>query len=245
MLEASVGLVADLVDSERRDDLVRVRGLVGGELHLDTDDPLVEEFRRPRIQRRKGADDSGLALRDDEIGSGDNEHRRADDRQPKVSEDRRQVQTRHSLTSWFDKLTMTDFSRAVILSLSKDDAAEPLSLHRPAFDGHCGLPHGFGQVGWAWQVRAMSSEEAPNSIATAASPIMLPTSGPIMCTPRTRSVLASASTFTKPSVVALTLARAFAVNGNLPTLYSMPAASAPLPWHRRSRLRGTCRRPRG
>src|ERR1700685_322704 len=73
-------------------------------------------------------------------------------------------------------------------------------------------------VGWAWQVRAMSSDEAPNSMAMAASPIMLPASGPRMCTPSTLSVLASARIFTKPSVVRFTLARALAVKGNLPTL---------------------------
>src|SRR5215813_8030116 len=74
------------------------------------------------------------------------------------------------------------------------------------------------RVGWAWQVRAMSSAAAPNSIATAASAIMLPASGPRMWTPRTRSVLASARIFTKPSVCRLTLARPLAVNGNLPAL---------------------------
>src|SRR5262249_31382652 len=74
------------------------------------------------------------------------------------------------------------------------------------------------KVGCAWQVRAMSSADAPNSMAMAASPIMLPASGPRICTPSTRSVLASAKIFTKPSVVRLTLARALAVNGNFPTL---------------------------
>src|SRR5262245_34161964 len=79
-------------------------------------------------------------------------------------------------------------------------------------------------VGWAWQVRAMSSAAAPNSIATAASAIMLPASGPMMWTPSTRSVLASARIFTKPSVCRLTLARPLAVNGNFPALKATPAA---------------------
>ncbi len=73
-------------------------------------------------------------------------------------------------------------------------------------------------VGCAWLVRAMSSEEAENSIASDASPIMLPTSGPIMWTPSTRSVLASAMIFTNPSVVRFDFARAFAVNGKLADL---------------------------
>src|SRR5215210_4332437 len=46
-------------------------------------------------------------------------------------------------------------------------------------------------VGWAWQVRAMSSDDAPNSIATAHSMTRLPASGPTMWTPSTRSVVAS------------------------------------------------------
>ncbi len=73
-----------------------------------------------------------------------------------------------------------------------------------------------GRVGWAWQVRAMSSEEAPNSIASAASAIIVPASGPMICTPSTRSVAASASTLTKPSVSAFVRARALAENGNFP-----------------------------
>jgi hypothetical protein len=33
------------------------------------------------------------------------------------------------------------------------------------------------RVGWGWQVRATSSEEAENSMATQYSPIISPTSG--------------------------------------------------------------------
>ena len=55
-------------------------------------------------------------------------------------------------------------------------------------------------VGWAWQVRAMSSLLAPNSMATAASAIRSPARGPRMCTPSTRSVFASARILTRPSV---------------------------------------------
>ena len=58
----------------------------------------------------------------------------------------------------------------------------------------------------------MSSALAPNSIATAASAIRSPARGPMMCTPSTRSVFASARIFTRPSVVAQR-ARA-AVGGN-------------------------------
>src|SRR6266478_3779990 len=74
------------------------------------------------------------------------------------------------------------------------------------------------RVGWAWQVRARSSAEPPNSIRMAASWIISPASRPTMCTPSTRSVFASARTFTNPSVVWLTLDRPLAVKGNLPTV---------------------------
>ena len=73
-------------------------------------------------------------------------------------------------------------------------------------------------VGWGWQLRARSSEDAPNSIASAASAIIVPASAPMMCTPSRRSVAASASTLTKPSVWPVQRARAFAENGNLPAL---------------------------
>src|SRR5215813_13840756 len=75
-----------------------------------------------------------------------------------------------------------------------------------------------GSVGCAWQVRAISSAAAPNSMATAASAIMLPASGHRIWTPSTRSLLASASILTKPSVSRLTLARGLAEKGNFPTL---------------------------
>src|SRR5205085_4344035 len=48
------------------------------------------------------------------------------------------------------------------------------------------------RVGWAWQARATSSLLAPNSIALAHSAIRSPACGPMMWTPRMRSVLASA-----------------------------------------------------
>src|SRR3546814_4726056 len=45
-----------------------------------------------------------------------------------------------------------------------------------------------------------------------------------MCTPNTSSVSASASTFTKPSVSPLALARPLALNGKEPVLYLCPSA---------------------
>src|SRR5690606_1804853 len=83
------------------------------------------------------------------------------------------------------------------------------------------------RVGCGWQVRATSSLAALNSIATQYSAIISPTCGPIMWAPRISSVLASASTFTKPSVSWLTLARLLAANGNLRTLDWRPSAFSP------------------
>src|SRR5690349_14512877 len=53
--------------------------------------------------------------------------------------------------------------------------------------------------GCAWQMRAMSSAEAPNSMATTASAISSLARLPIACTPRMRSVRASARILMNPS----------------------------------------------
>src|SRR6185369_12098199 len=53
--------------------------------------------------------------------------------------------------------------------------------------------------GCAWQMRAMSSEEAPNSIATTASAMSSLARLPMACTPRMRSLAASARILMKPS----------------------------------------------
>ena len=65
----------------------------------------------------------------------------------------------------------------------------------------------------------MSSELAPNSIATPISAINSPAWGPIICAPNTLSVISSAKIFTKPYVSSMALALELAINENLPTLY--------------------------
>lgn len=70
----------------------------------------------------------------------------------------------------------------------------------------------------------MSSHEAPYSMAKPASAIISPALGPMMWTPRTLWVSASAMNLTKPSVSMFVLALELATNGNLPVLYLMPAA---------------------
>ena len=61
------------------------------------------------------------------------------------------------------------------------------------------------KVGWAWQVRAISSALAPNSIATPISAINSPAWGPIICAPNTLSVCSSARILTKPSASSIAL----------------------------------------
>jgi hypothetical protein len=56
------------------------------------------------------------------------------------------------------------------------------------------------------------------SIAMAISAISVPASGPMIWAPSSLSVLASASSFTKPSMSPIARARPLAVNGNFPTL---------------------------
>jgi hypothetical protein len=65
-------------------------------------------------------------------------------------------------------------------------------------------------------MRAMSSDDAPNSIAITPSAISSEASGPMMCMPSTRSVAASATIFTKPLVSPNARARPLAANGNDP-----------------------------
>ena len=81
VLQAIVGAVHDLVDGEGRDPTVGVGLLIGGQFGLDLDDPLLEQFLGPRIERREGADDARLALRDHQFGYRHDEQRRPDGRQ--------------------------------------------------------------------------------------------------------------------------------------------------------------------
>ena len=73
-----VGGVADLVDGVGRDLLAGIARLVFAEFVLDAAQPLVELFDRTGIERRKRADDTGLALGDHQLRAGDDEERRAD-----------------------------------------------------------------------------------------------------------------------------------------------------------------------
>jgi hypothetical protein len=78
LIEAVVGFVHNLVDRERRREPIRMRPVVGGEFFPDPRQPFVEQRRRPRIQRWKRSDHTGLALRDHEIGHRNDEQRCSD-----------------------------------------------------------------------------------------------------------------------------------------------------------------------
>jgi len=80
-----VGAVDNLVDGEGRGRRVGVGGVVLRELRLDPDQPLIELVLWAGVERREGADDARLALRDDEVRRGDDEERRADAGQAQFS----------------------------------------------------------------------------------------------------------------------------------------------------------------
>ena len=73
-------------------------------------------------------------------------------------------------------------------------------------------------TGCAWHTRAMSSLDAPYSIARAASLIISPATGATIWHPSSRSVSLSLRIFTSPSISAFVRARLLAERGNLPTL---------------------------
>src|SRR6187402_2655026 len=63
-------------------------------------------------------------------------------------------------------------------------------------------------VGWAWIVRCRSSLLAEYSIASTASAISSPASGPMMCTPRISSSSCAAMSLTNPAVDSIARAAA-------------------------------------
>ena len=67
-------------------------------------------------------------------------------------------------------------------------------------------------------MRATSSADARYSIATTASAMISAARAPIICTPKISSVVASASTFAKPSTSPDAIERPRALNGNEPSL---------------------------
>ena len=83
-----VRFVDDLVDRERRGGAIGVRPIMRGKLFGDLMQPFVQQRLRPGVERRKGADDARLALRDHEFRPGNDEQRRTDHGQAQAVEQR-------------------------------------------------------------------------------------------------------------------------------------------------------------
>ena len=76
MLKPVIRCMHDLIDRNRADDGIRVRGLVRCQRLLDIFQPDIELLCRSGIQRRERAHDTGLALLDHERRPAGNEHGR-------------------------------------------------------------------------------------------------------------------------------------------------------------------------
>ena len=79
---ATVGWVStngsDTAAGARSGGPIGMGAVVRGQFLGNAMQPFVELRLRPGVERREGADDSGLALGDHEVGAGDDEERRAD-----------------------------------------------------------------------------------------------------------------------------------------------------------------------
>ena len=72
----------------------------------------------PGVQRREGPDDARLALRDDQFGIRDDEHRRSDDGQAQAPHFYMQAGLNYERMGFFDKLIMKGLS--AMMSKKKD-----------------------------------------------------------------------------------------------------------------------------
>src|SRR3546814_441648 len=87
-LEPVVRFMDDLVDRVGRRQAVGIVAVPCGKFLGDLMQPFVEERLRPRVERRKTADDARLALCDDQFGSRYDEQWRSDDGQAQAVENR-------------------------------------------------------------------------------------------------------------------------------------------------------------
>ncbi len=84
-LQPVVRLVHDLVDCERSGRPLRMPSVVLGEFGRDALQPLFQQRFSPGVKGRKRADNASLALRNHEVGVGNDEQWRADHRQRKAA----------------------------------------------------------------------------------------------------------------------------------------------------------------
>ncbi len=85
-LEPAIGAVDDLVDRERCRRTIGIVAIMRGQFLGDLVHPFIELARRPGIERGEAADDTRLALGDDQFRPRHDEHRRTDDRQAQAVE---------------------------------------------------------------------------------------------------------------------------------------------------------------
>jgi hypothetical protein len=85
--EKGIALVHDQVHGKRCRLGLGMFAVVRGQGFDDLGEPFVEHLGRPGVERRHRADHTRLALRDDEPGGADDEHRRTDHGQGEVAEE--------------------------------------------------------------------------------------------------------------------------------------------------------------
>jgi hypothetical protein len=89
MLEAVVGAVDDLVDRKGGRRTLGVIAVPRGKRLADLVQPFVEQGLRPGVQRREASDNPRRALGNHQLWVRDDEHRRADRRDPQALKERR------------------------------------------------------------------------------------------------------------------------------------------------------------
>ena len=86
-LEPVIRFMDDLVHGIRRGGTVRVVTVVLCQFLGDPVEPFIEKTLWPRVECGEAANNARLALRDHQVGTGNDEKRRAYNRKPKVLED--------------------------------------------------------------------------------------------------------------------------------------------------------------
>ncbi len=85
--EPFIGAMDDLIDRIGCGRAIGIVAIPRREFFGDAVEPFVELCLRPGIECREGADDSCLALGDDQVRTGDDEQRRTDDGQAQALQD--------------------------------------------------------------------------------------------------------------------------------------------------------------
>jgi|GEM_PF-6847755 len=95
MLQTLIGLVHDLIHRNRTRLRAGIGFLEACQILPDFGQPGIQHLGRTRIQRGKGTDNAGLALRLDQFRAAGDEHRRGNHRQLQVLQDGGQMGCTH------------------------------------------------------------------------------------------------------------------------------------------------------